>query len=140
MPHRSAIPLPRVGRGRGVSRLYGHCELHVIDQSGESPIADALQLAIPSRDRQPDFEFDVGVRGRPGLGHNAAKCGQTLIQRGDVSPAEWRGRAVEGPRRDGLGQRIVVLGIFAAARRSHASSPKAHAERRKMNATPKLQR
>src|SRR5579863_2963459 len=68
----------RVGGGTGVAVQDGIGKSGVIDGAGESAVALAMILAVPSESRQPDFKFDVRIAG--GLYHafDAAEIGQLL--------------------------------------------------------------
>ena len=95
----------RVCSGGGVSVAQRHAELAVINQAGEPAIANALQLAVPSRDRHPDFDLDVRVCSRFRLRYDAAKCGEPLVELGQVLSGEGHGRAYERASGDRLGER-----------------------------------
>jgi len=50
----------------GLQRLVGN-------RAGEAAVADDLELAVPRRDRQPDFGLDGGARRRPECGGHATE-------------------------------------------------------------------
>src|SRR5207253_9335367 len=72
--------VPGIRTGCGVAIGEATCQRRVADESGPASIADRLELGIPSRDGQPNFDLDVRVAGR------LQRC---------CNSAEWRKLAVE---------------------------------------------
>src|SRR5262245_28381424 len=61
-----------VGGRTRISCVNGLCHGRIADDSSPSSVADALKLAVPAVNREPNFNFDVGVtRGFDSYGHTA---------------------------------------------------------------------
>ena len=87
--------VPGVGRGGRVAAPHRRRQRRVSNEAGPAAVADLLKFAVPARDRQPDFDLDIGIaRGRNCRGH-AAERGQ--IREGRVKRRVRFGR-LELPR------------------------------------------
>jgi hypothetical protein len=54
----------------------------VIDPASVAAIPAAFQFSIPARNRQPEFNFDIGIARRLQSGRHTAKCRQVAEVRG----------------------------------------------------------
>ena len=104
--------MTRIGCGRNVSCFQSLTELHCVDQSCKSAVANALQLAIPSGVWQPNFELDVGIRCGLRLRDDPAECRQSFIERSYIPPAKRLRRSHERSRGNTLRRSDCRVGNF----------------------------
>ena len=95
-----------IGRRRRIPILQRRRQPVIVDGSCPATVANSLELAVPSRGRQPHFDLDVGV------GRRGERGGDTTERRqlGDPSPdgrirRSWKHSDVgEFPRRHFVGR------------------------------------
>src|SRR5439155_13718663 len=81
-------------------------EIGIVDQSGESSVAESLKLSAPTGNRHPHLDLDFRIGRWSRCRRNATEGGQRAVKRAHVATGERRGRPGEGAWRDdaGLGE------------------------------------
>ena len=88
-PWAAAAFMPSIGAGRGITAPETRRKRIDVDVSIPAAVSNGLEFAVPSRRREPDFDFDIGVGRGFQSGCHAAKAGQIV--------EAWR-RATSGRR------------------------------------------
>ena len=66
--------VPGVGRGGRVAAPQRRRQRRVLNEAVPAAVPDLLELAVPARNRQPDFALDIGIAGgSDGHGHAAKR-------------------------------------------------------------------
>ena len=96
-----AANVARVRTCSGIARLDGRRKCRIRNRPAQSAVADGLDLPVPTQERQPHLDADVGVRGRRQPRGDATERRQRLEHRSGV----WIGGAGrnERARLNGLG-------------------------------------